>query len=90
MATSPAMGMWLKFQQTGHNLCAKSNQGELQLNRSQLCYLEHLGPVQQEAIQPKITKRPPQTYHIKNKCLHHEKPKNNHMIVLCLIKFYKI
>ena len=30
------------------------------------------------------------TYHIKNKCLHHEKPKNKHMTVLCLIKFYKI
>ena len=36
----------------------KLDQSELQLDRSQLPYSEHLGPVQQEATQPNIAKRP--------------------------------
>ena len=36
----------------------KPDQSELQLDRSQLPYSEHLGPVQQEAAQPNIAKRP--------------------------------
>jgi len=38
----------------------KLDQGELQLDRSQLSYPGHLGPIQHEAVQPKITKSPPQ------------------------------
>ena len=34
----------------------KLDQSELQLDRSQLLYLEHLGPVPQEAAQPNIIK----------------------------------
>ena len=36
----------------------KLDQSELQLDRSQLPNLEYLGPVQQEATQPNIAKRP--------------------------------
>ena len=35
----------------------KPNQSELQLDRSQLPYSEHLGPVPQEAVQPNIVKK---------------------------------
>ena len=34
----------------------KLDQSELQLDRSQLLYLEHLGPVLQKAAQPNIVK----------------------------------
>ena len=35
----------------------KPDQSELQLDRSQLLYLEHLGLVPQEATQPNIAKK---------------------------------
>ena len=37
----------------------KPDQSELQLDRSKLSYLEHSSPMQQETVQPKITKGPP-------------------------------
>ena len=40
----------------------KPDQGELQLDKSQLSYPEHSGSVQQEVVHLKITKAPPHLF----------------------------
>ena len=57
IATSPIMGIRSKVLANWAQFVHKPDQGELQLDRSQLPNPEHLGLIRQEAAQPNITKR---------------------------------